>query len=86
MPNGNVIKTAKGKMYSLAPKDVVSIGQPGGGGGGNASGNINVNISGELKLSSGSGSSVSLDGLLKDPLFKAEITRVVIAGMKDQNQ
>ena len=85
MPNGNVIKTAKGKMYSLAPKDVVSIGQAGGGGG-NASGNINVNISGELKLSSGSGSSVSLDGLLKDPLFKAEITRVVIAGMKDQNQ
>ena len=84
MPNGNVIKTAKGEMYKLAPKDVMSIGQPGSGGGG-ASGNVSVNISGTINLAGG-GTSVSLDGLMNDPVFKAEVTKVVIEGMKNNNR
>ncbi|MDB4326176.1 hypothetical protein N9966_00005, partial [bacterium] len=86
MPNGNVIKTAKGQMYSLAPKDVVSIGQPGGGNSGGGGRNHTVTIGGTINLSSGGGSSVSLDGLLNDPVFKAEITKVVIDGMKNNNR
>ncbi len=85
MPNGNVIKTAKGQMYSLAPKDVVSIGQPGGGSSGGG-GNHTVTVNGTINLSTGGGSSVSLDGLLNDPVFKSEITKVVIDGMKNNNR
>ncbi len=84
-PNGNVIKTAKGEMYRLSPKDVVSVGQPGGGSGSGGGGTMNVNIGGTINLSSG-GSSISLDGLLNDPVFKAEITKVVIDGMKNNNR
>lgn len=85
MPNGNVIKTAKGQMYSLSPKDVVSIGQPGGGNSGGGGSNHTVTVGGTINLSSG-GSSISLDGLMNDPVFKAEITKVVIDGMKNNNR
>ena len=85
LPNGNVIKTAKGKMYSLAPKDVVSIGQPGGGNSSSVGGNVNVNISGTINLSSG-GSSISLNNIMSDPTFKSEITKIVVKGMKEQNR
>ena len=86
MPDGNVIKTAKGQMYSLAPRDVAVIGQPGGGNyGGSVSGGVNVNIGGTINLSSG-GTSISLDGLLNDPVFKAEITKIVVENMKSQNR
>lgn len=86
LPNGNVIKTAKGEMYSLAPKDVVSIGQPGGGSSSTVGGNVNVNISGTINLSGGGGSSISLDGIIKDPEFKSEITKIVVKQMKEQNR
>lgn len=85
MPNGNVIKTAKGEMYRLAPRDVVSIGQPGGGNSGGGGSNHTVTVGGTINLSSG-GSSISLEGLLNDPVFKAEITKVVIDGMKNNNR
>lgn len=85
LPNGNVIKTAKGQMYSLAPKDVVSIGQPGGGNSSSVGGNVNVNISGTINLSSG-GSSISLNNIMSDPTFKSEITKIVVKGMKEQNR
>ncbi len=85
-PNGNVIKTAKGKMYRLSPKDIVSVGQPGGGSSyGGGGGTMNVNISGTINLGGG-GTSVSLDGLINDPVFKAEITKVVVKNMKEQNR
>jgi len=85
LPDGNVIKTAKGQMYGLAPKDVVSIGQPGGGSSSSVGGNVNVNISGTINLSSG-GSSISLNNIMSDPTFKSEITKIVVKGMKEQNR
>ena len=85
MPSGNVIKTAKGKMYQLSPRDVAVVGQPGGAGGGG--GVVSVNISGNITVSAGAGTtSVSLDGLLKDPVFKSEITKIVVKQMKEQNR
>jgi hypothetical protein len=84
MPNGNVLKTKKGDMYKLAPRDVAVIGQPGGTGGG-ASGSVSVNISGTINLAGG-GTSVSMDGLMNDPVFKAEVTKVVVDGMKNNNR
>ena len=87
LPDGNVIKTKQGAMYRLAPKDVVSIGQPGGSssGGGGVDGNVNVNISGTINLSGG-GSSISLNSIIKDPEFKSEITKIVVKQMKEQNR
>ena len=58
--------------------------QPGRGGGGGG-GTMNVNISGTINLGGG-GTSVSLDGLINDPVFKAEITKVVVQNMKEQNR
>jgi len=85
MPNGNVIKTAKGKMFNLSPRDVISVGQPGGSSSYGGGSNHTVTVGGTINLSSG-GSSISLDGLLSDPVFKAEITKVVIDGMKNNNR
>ena len=88
LPDGNVIKTAKGEMYRLAPKDVASIGQPGGGSSSSSSsvsGSVNVNISGTINLNGG-GSSISLDSIIKDPTFKSEITKIVVKQMKEQNR
>lgn len=85
LPNGNVIKTAKGEMYSLAPKDVVSIGQPGGSSSGTVGGNVSVNISGTINLNGGD-SSISLDSVMNDPTFKSEITKIVVKGMREQNR
>ena len=85
MPNGNVIKTAKGKMFNLSPRDVISVGQPGGSSSYGGGSNHTVTVGGTINLSSG-GSSISLDGLMNDPVFKAEITKVVIDGMKNNNR
>ena len=79
LPNGNVIKTAKGDMYSLAPKDVVSIGQPGSGGGGTSSGNFTIN--GTLRLDSGN-SSMNIDFDKLSASEKQHLVQIVVAGMK----
>lgn len=79
LPNGNVIKTAKGDMYSLAPKDVVSIGQPGSGGGGTSSGNFTIN--GTLRLDSGN-SSMNIDFDKLSASEKQQLVQIVVAGMK----
>ena len=81
MPDGNVIKTAKGKMYRLAPRDVGVFGQRGsfgssyGGGGGTS--NVNITIDGTIMLSGG-GSSTKLDSLVNDPVFQKEVTQIVV--------
>lgn len=86
MPDGNVIKTAKGKMYSLSPRDVVSIGQPGNGNTGGGS-SVNVNIGGTIKLTSDSSStSINLDSLVKDPIFVKEMTKLVIEQTRNMNR
>ncbi len=80
LPNGNVIKTAKGDMYSLAPKDVVSIGQPGSNsGGGTSSGNFTIN--GTLRLDSGN-SSMNIDFDKLSASEKQQLVQIVVAGMK----
>lgn len=84
MPSGNVIKTANGHLFRTAPSDIIMAAQPGRGGGGGG-GTMNVNISGTINLGGG-GTSVSLDGLINDPVFKAEITKVVVQNMKEQNR
>ena len=81
MPDGNVIKTAKGKMYRLAPRDVGVFGQRGsfgssyGGGGGTS--NVNITIDGTIMLAGG-GSSTKLDSLVNDPVFQKEVTQIVV--------
>lgn len=82
-PGGAVIKSSRGTFFT-DKKDYItaSTNNPLAGGGG---GNVNVNISGTINLSGG-GTSVSMDGLLKDPVFKAEVTKVVIEGMKNNNR
>jgi hypothetical protein len=79
-PNGNVIKTAKGKMFSLAPKDVVSVGQPGSSSGGGGTKNISVN--GTINLEGGG---VSMD-LMKDASFRQAITKMVNIETENQNR
>jgi len=79
MPNGNVLKTAKGMMYSLSPKDVAVVGQPGGGGGG---GITKLDVSGTIRLD-------GVDANLLDkmtPNEKNELARMVIARMNNQNR
>lgn len=80
MPDGNVIKTAKGAMYSLAPKDIAVIGQPNGGN--NSGGTTKLEVSGTIKLD-------GIDGNLLDkmtPAEKNQLARIVIAKMNDQNR
>jgi len=88
LPDGNVIKTAKGKMYNLSPKDIVSIGQPGSNSNSSSGGSsVNVNIGGTIMLSAGGTTSgISLDGLLKDPTFVREITKLVVEQTKNMNR
>lgn len=81
LPNGNVIKTAKGEMYGLAPKDVVSIGQPSSNsGGGTSNGNITVN--GTIKLDAGN-SSMQVDFDKMNASEKQQWIQIVVAGMKN---
>ena len=82
-PGGAIIKSSRGTFFT-DKKDYItaSTNNPLAGGGG---GNVNVNISGTINLSGG-GTSVSMDGLLKDPVFKAEVTKVVVDGMKNNNR
>jgi hypothetical protein len=81
MPDGNVIKTAKGKMFGLSPQDVAVVGQRGGvnnGGGGTTS----IDVTGTIKLE-------GIDNNLLDkmsPREKNELARMVIAKMNNQNR
>jgi len=87
MPNGNVIKTAKGKMYRLSPRDVMSIGQPGSGSSyGGAGGTIRLDINGTIKLSSGSGRDIELNELADNPEFRQKITAIVVNQMEMGNR
>lgn len=79
MPDGNVIKTAKGKFFGLAPKDVISIGQPGSGGGG---GTNDHNINGKLILE---GDGFQKD-MLKDPIFVREMVKIITKTMINQGR
>ena len=79
MPDGNVIKTAKGKFFGLAPKDVISIGQPGSGGGG---GTNNHTINGKLILE---GDGFQKD-MLKDPIFVREMVKIITKTMINQGR
>ena len=81
MPDGNVIKTAKGKMFGLSPQDVAVVGQRGGvnnGGGGTTS----LDVTGTIRLE-------GIDNNLLDkmsPREKNELARMVIAKMNNQNR
>lgn len=83
-PGGAVIKSSRGTFFT-DKKDYVttSTNNPLSGGGG---GSMSVNISGTINLSSGGGNSISLDGLMNDPVFKSEITKIVVNNMKEQNR
>lgn len=81
MPDGNVIKTAKGKMFGLSPQDVAVVGQRGGvnnGGGGTTS----LDVTGTIRLE-------GIDNNLLDkmsPREKNELARMVISKMNNQNR
>jgi predicted heme/steroid binding protein len=81
MPDGNFIKTGKGKYYSLSPKDVAVVGQPGAGDNGGG-GTNNINVTGTIKLEG------IEDNLLNkmSPREKNELARMVIAKMNNQNR
>jgi hypothetical protein len=82
MPDGNFIKTGKGKYYSLSPKDVAVVGQPGAGDNGGGGGTTSVNVTGTIKLEG------IEDNLLNkmSPREKNELARMVIAKMNNQNR
>lgn len=80
MPDGNVIKTAKGKMFGLSPKDVAVVGQAGGSN--NSGGTTKLDVSGTIKLE-------GIEGNLLDkmtPEEKNQLSRIVIARMNNQNR
>ncbi len=83
MPDGNFIKTGKGKYYSLSPKDVAVVGQPGAGDNNNGGGGTtSLNVSGTIKLE-------GIDNNLLDkmsPSEKNQLARMVIAKMNNQNR
>lgn len=80
MPDGNVIKTAKGKMFGLSPQDVAVVGQRGGGTTGG--GTTKLDVSGTIRLE-------GIEGNLLDkmtPNEKNEFVRMVISRMNNQNR
>lgn len=81
MPDGNIIKTAKGKMFSLSPQDVAVIGQRGGATG-DGGGTTKLDVSGTIKLE-------GIDDNLFDkmtPIQKSSLVRFVIKEMSGQNK